>query len=128
MSGTTRQPASADDRTGPGPEGQQRAFPPIRWPHPDRGAWAIMAVWLVGLIVAVFVPALIVPPAADAPSVSAVLLAFSFTLLGALIMLLAGFGFWRKYHDASAATFGAVPAIAVTAGGIILMATKLTGL
>jgi hypothetical protein len=39
-----------------------RAQAPIRWPHPDRPALALFGVWAFGLVVALLVPALIVPP------------------------------------------------------------------
>lgn len=106
---------------------QERELPPIRWPHPGKAFLALVAVWLVGLLLAVFVPALIVPPGQRTGQVGEVLLAFAFTVAGALVMTAVGLAFWRRHEDPVATTFGIVPAIAVTAGGIIMVATKLTG-
>ncbi len=107
--------------------GAERAIAPIRWPHPDKRSWALLGLWVAGMFVAVFVPALIVPPGAVSPPTGEVWLAFSVTVLGALMMITSAFGFWRRYHDHSIAVFGGVPAAAVLFGGLIIVTTKLTG-
>jgi hypothetical protein len=88
---------------------------------------ALIGLWVVGMLIAVFVPALIVPPSQDTAPTGEVLLALGFTFLGALVMLAVGLVFWRRHEDPVATAFGAVPAIAVVAGGLIMAATKLTG-
>jgi uncharacterized membrane protein YcjF (UPF0283 family) len=110
-----------------GPAEEERAQAPIRWPHPDRFTLGLIAVWVVGLIIALAVPATIVPPTARHPSTGQTWFAFAFTLLGALIMLAASIVQYRRSRDASVFTFGGVSAIAVIVGGIILVATKLGG-
>src|ERR687886_109905 len=110
-----------------GPTEDDRAQAPIRWPRPDSFTLGLIAVWVVGLIIALAVPATIVPPTARHPSTGQTWFAFSFTLLGALIMLAASIVQYRRKRDASVFTLGGVSAIAVILGGIILVATKLGG-
>jgi hypothetical protein len=110
-----------------GPAEEERAQAPIRWPRPDRFTLGLIAVWVVGLIIALAVPALIVPPTARHPSPGETWFAFAFTLLGALIMLVASIVQYRRNHDPSVFTLGGVSALAVILGGIILVATKLGG-
>lgn len=109
---------------GEGP-GEARAQPPIRWPHPDRFSLALAGLWLVGLIVALFVPAMFVPPNAQDPEPAAVWTAFSFTGVGAALMLVAAGLMWRRSRDPMVLVFGGVPAFACVAGGVVLTATKL---
>jgi hypothetical protein len=110
-----------------GPAEDERAQAPIRWPRPDRFTLGLIAVWVVGLIIALAVPALIVPPTARHPSTGQTWFAFAFTLLGALIMLTASVVQYRRKRDPSVFTLGGVSAVAVILGGIILVATKLGG-
>jgi hypothetical protein len=110
-----------------GPAEDERAQAPIRWPRPDSFTLGLIAVWVVGLIIALAVPALIVPPTARHPSTGQTWFAFAFTLLGALIMLTASVVQYRRKHDPSVFTLGGVSAVAVILGGIILVATKLSG-
>jgi hypothetical protein len=110
------------------PDGStERAQPPIRWPRPDRSWLGLFAVWVVGLVVALFIPASIVTPGAKNPPSGDVWLAFSATLVGAAIMIAVSFLFWRRKGDASVLIMGAIPAVATVVGGIILTASKLTG-
>lgn len=113
-------------RPDPGDERGNRAVAPIRWPHPDKRSWALLGLWVAGMFVALFFPALIVPPGAEDPAVGAVWLAFSITVVGAAMMVASAYGFWRRYHDNSIAVFGGVPALAVIFGGLILATVKLT--
>jgi uncharacterized membrane protein SirB2 len=110
-----------------GPAEEERAQAPIRWPRPDGFTLAMIVLWVVGLIIALAVPALIVPPTARHPSVGQTWFAFAFTLLGALIMLAASTLHYRRERDTSVLTLATVSAIAVVVGGIILVATKLGG-
>lgn len=114
--------------TGAPQREQQRAQAPIRWPHPDGTTLALVGVWAVGVFVALFVPALFVAPTAKNPPSGQVWLAFSSTIVGAAVMLLAAFGLWRRNKDSAVLVLGGVPAVACVAGGIILAAAKLTGM
>jgi heme/copper-type cytochrome/quinol oxidase subunit 4 len=110
-----------------GPAGEERAQAPIRWPRPDKFTLGLIVAWLVGLVVALAVPAFIVPPTAQHPSTGQTWFAFAFTLIGALIMLTVSTLHYRREHEFTVATMATVCAIAVVVGGIILVATKLGG-
>jgi hypothetical protein len=110
-----------------GPAEDERAQAPIRWPRPDRFTLGLIALWVVGLVIALAVPATIVPPSARHPSTGQTWFAFAFTLFGALLMLVASIVQYRRNRDPSVFTLGGVSAIAVIIGGIILVATKLGG-
>lgn len=87
----------------------------------------LIGLWTLGLLLAVFVPALIVAPTAGQAPTGRVLLALGCTLAGAAIMAGVGLTFLRRHEDPVATAFGVVPAITVTIGGMIMAATKLTG-
>jgi hypothetical protein len=106
---------------------QNQAQAPIRWPRPDRGSVVLGVVWVIGLLIALAVPALIVPPSATRPDVGRTWFAFLFTVIGAGIMLVVSLVQFRRKRDGSILTLGTVSAIAVVLGGIILVATKLGG-
>src|SRR3954467_2735232 len=111
-----------------GPTEEGRAQAPLRWPRPDRFTLGLIALWVVGLVIALAVPATIVPPTAQHPSTGQTWLAFLFTAIGALIMLAVSVVQYRRKRDASVLTLGGVSAVAVILGGIILVATKLGGM
>lgn len=104
-----------------------RTQAPIRWPRPDRGSVILIAIWLVGLLVALVVPALIVPPSATNPDVGRTWFAFLFTVIGCGVMLAVSLLQFRRRRDGAILTLGSVSAIALFLGGIILVATKLGG-
>jgi drug/metabolite transporter (DMT)-like permease len=110
-----------------GPAEEERAQAPIRWPRPDGFTLGMIALWVVGLVIALAVPATIVSPTARHPSAGQTWFAFAFTLVGALIMLVASTLHYRRERDTSVVTLATVSAIAVVVGGIILVATKLGG-
>lgn len=110
-----------------GSTADDRAQAPIRWPRPQGRTLVLAAVWLVGLLVALVVPAFIVSPTAKNPTPSQAWIAFAFTMLGAAIMLFASLTHYRAKRDASVLTLGGVSAAALVLGGIILVATKLPG-
>src|SRR5689334_2017161 len=110
-----------------GPAEEERAQAPIRWPRPDGATLGLIVVYVVGLIISLAVPALIVPPTARHPSTRQSWFAFSFTLIGVLIMLWASIVHYRREHGPSVFTLGGVSAVAVLIGGIILVGTKLGG-
>lgn len=115
---------AAPDSRSPG-QPAERAMAPIRWPHPGRATLGLVGVWVLGMLVAVFVPAVVVPPTATTAATGAVLLAFTFTLLGAAIMIATGWMMHRRHDEPLAWAFGLVPAITVVVGGIIMVAAKL---
>jgi hypothetical protein len=110
-----------------GPNDGNRAQAPIRWPRPDRFTLGLIAVWVVGLVISLAVPATIVPPTARNPSPGQTWLAFLFTMIGTTIMLTVSAIQYRRKRDPSVLTLGGVSAVAVILGGIILVATKLGG-
>ena len=107
--------------------GPNRAQAPIRWPRPDPGSVVVGAIWVIGLLIALVVPALIVPPSETKPDVGRTWFAFLFTVIGAGIMLLMSMVQFRRKRDGTILTLGSVSAISVFLGGIILVATKLGG-
>jgi hypothetical protein len=118
-------PASGGDQQRDLP--QARAQAPIRWPHPDAPTLTLVAVWAVGIFVALFVPALFVAPTAQHPPTGRVWFAFGSTVLGSVIMLAASAVLWRRRADSSVLLMGVVPAVSCVAGGVILAATKVAG-
>lgn len=101
---------------------------PFRRPRPSGVELGFFALWLVGLALALFVPALIVGPGeTDAPE-GRIWTAFSLTVVGALVMMAAAALMWRRSRDSEVLLFGGVPAVACIAGGIIITATKLTSM
>ena len=103
----------------------ERAMAPIRWPHPGSGTFMLIGVWVLGMLIAVFVPALIVPPGAQEAPTGEVFAAFACTVAGAAVMIGAGWRLHRKYDEPLAWSFGLVPGVTVVVGGIIMAATKL---
>src|SRR3954451_1831062 len=110
-----------------GPTNQNRTQAPIRWPRPDRGSVVLGAIWVIGLLISLVVPALIVPPNETHPDVGRTWFAFLFTAIGAGIMIGVSLVQFRRKRDGAILTLGSVSAIAVFLGGIILVATKLGG-
>ena len=110
-----------------GPAEEERAQAPIRWPRPDAFTLGLIVAWVVGLVIALAVPAAIVPPTARHPSTGQTWFAFLFTVIGALIMLTVSTLHYRREREFTVATMATVCAIAVVVGGIILVATKLGG-
>jgi hypothetical protein len=110
-----------------GPTSDDRAQAPIRWPRPEAASVVLGVIYFIGLIIALAVPALIVPPSVTHPQVGRTWFAFLFTVIGAGIMLGVSLTQFRRTRDGTTLTFGSVAAIAVFLGGIILVATKLGG-
>ncbi|MFN8074960.1 MAG: hypothetical protein U0Q15_21110 [Kineosporiaceae bacterium] len=103
-----------------------RSVAPFRRPRPSRAELGYFGLWVLGLVLALFVPALVVGPTqTDAPA-GRVWGAFAITVAGALVMIGAAMLMWRRSKDSTVLVFGGVPAVACIAGGVILVATKLT--
>jgi predicted membrane channel-forming protein YqfA (hemolysin III family) len=110
-----------------GTSDENRAQAPIRWPRPDRITLALIATYVIGLIIALVVPALIVPPRSEHPEVGRAWFAFLFTVIGVAIMLVSALVHFRRERDGTVLTLATVSAISVLLGGIILVAVKLGG-
>ncbi len=121
---TTATPRGRRTASVPRSQTPERAQAHIRWPKPDGASLMFLGLWALGLVIALVAPAMIVSPGQKSADAGPVVLALSMTVFGALIMLAAAFGLWRKYREPLVSVLGAVPAIAVVAGGIMLAATK----
>src|SRR3954451_21823506 len=110
-----------------GPTGQNRAQAPIRWPRPDAGSVVLGAIWVIGLRIALAVPALIGPPNATRPDVGRTWFALLFTVLGAGIMLVVSMLQFRRKRDGAILTLGTVSAISVFRVGTTLVPGRLGG-
>jgi predicted membrane channel-forming protein YqfA (hemolysin III family) len=110
-----------------GPTSDNRAQAPIRWPRPEPASVVLGVIYAIGLIVALAVPALIVPPSSTHPQVGRTWFAFLFTVIGAGLMLVSALVHFRRKRDGTILTIATVSAITVFLGGIILVATKLGG-
>lgn len=110
----------------PGSHDPEPVMAPVRWPHPGRAVLVLIGVWMVGLALAVVVPALIVPPGAATAPTGDVLLALVSTVVGAAVMIGVGLVFLRRHEDPVATAFGVVPGVTLIAGGLIMAATKLS--
>ncbi len=110
------------------PEGgaEQRAQAPIRWPHPDSTTLTAIALWVVGLVIALLVPAAIVPPGSETAEPSKIWTAFAVSVVGAAIMLGATVFYWRRRGDAAVLILGLVPAFSTVVGGVIFATTMLS--
>ena len=76
-------------------------------------------------MIALAVPALMVPPTQVHASLARAWTAFCFTVLGAALVLGSTVLAWRRSGDSSILTLGAVPAGTLIAGGIILATSKI---
>jgi hypothetical protein len=110
-----------------GPTSDDRAQAPIRWPRPDAASVVLGVIYAIGLVIALAVPALIVPPSTTHPQVGRTWFAFLFTVIGAGTMLVASLLHFRRKRDGTVLTLATVSAISVFLGGIILVAVKLGG-
>jgi len=102
-----------------------RAQPPIRWPRLNAFALGLVALWAVGLLVALALPAMIVSPTATNPPTGDVWLALGCTVLGATIMMGAISVLWRRVRDGGLFVLGMVPAAVCIVGGAMLTAAKI---
>ncbi len=127
MAGSASQTTS-DGRQDREPGSVQRAQPPIRWPRADARTLAILALWLLGLAVALGLPAWVAPPGATNVSTTAIWSALGITFGGALIMLVASLALARRYRQNVYLLLGMLPALSSVFGGIILAVTMSTGM
>lgn len=105
----------------------ERAQPPIRWPRPNRSSVLTIALWGLGLLVGLLIPATIVPPTQATATVGEAWTAFSITVLGAAMMVSATAWQFRRTRDASILILGVVPGSTLVVGGIILATVKVLG-
>jgi len=106
-------------------QAEEHAQPPIRWPHPNRSSVLTIALWALGLLVALGVPAAIVPPNQKTATAAAAWTAFAFTALGAAFMITATAWHFRRTKDSGILLLGIVPGATVMIGGIILATVKI---
>jgi hypothetical protein len=106
---------------------EERAQPPIRWPHPQRIYLVTIALWGLGLLVALVIPASIVPPGQATAAPGPAWTAFTFTVIGALVMMGATVWAWRRTKDSGLLILGLIPGSTVIIGGIILVTAKILG-
>lgn len=115
---------------GTGPATQRdpgnRAQAPIRWPKADATTIGAVAVWALGLVVALAVPALIVPPGSRGADPSDIWTAFAISVVGSAIVLFSMAFLWRRKGEAGLLILGLVPAFATVSGGIIFATTMLS--
>lgn len=104
-----------------------RNIAPIRWPRPELHTLLALAVWVVGVLVGVLLPALVVPPSSTTASTGEVWLAFSCTVVGVLVMLAVGAHLYRRFHERGLLVFTVVPSGTVLLGGFMFLGLKLFG-
>ena len=104
-----------------------RAQPPIRWPHPNRSSVLTIALWAIGLIVGLGIPALIVPPWQKTATPAAGWTAFTVTVLGSAVMMASTSWHYRKTKDSGILVLGLVPGATVIICGVILVTVKVLG-
>lgn len=79
-----------------------------------------MSVWLLGLLIAAVVPALLVSPAADTnPSGTALVVALSATVVGSLVMVLSAYLLYRRTGSIGAALIAFVPSFVLVVFGVL---------
>jgi hypothetical protein len=103
-----------------------RAQAPIRWPKADATTIGATAVWVVGLVVALAVPALIVPPGSRGADPTDIWTAFAVSVVGAALVLFSMGFLWKRKGEAGLLILGLVPAFATVSGGIIFATTMLS--
>lgn len=126
MTTTSGQGQPAPEQVAERPHDGETVVAKFRRPHVDRTTWLALAVWVAGLVLATVPAALVVPPSQEAATLGAVSLAVALTLLGSMVVVAAGIILWKHHDDSAVLTFGAVPAVALVTGGVIMAATKLT--
>ena len=125
---TSSQGTSSQGPSSPGPGGVQpgeRAVAPFRRPRPSRGGTALMGLWALGGVIGAGAPALIVPPNSDGASLPRLLGAFSLTLVGVAIMVLAIVALYRRGRDGGVLVLAVVPTGVLLAGGMMMLGTQL---
>jgi hypothetical protein len=104
----------------------ERAQAPIRWPRPDSTTITAIVIWLVGLVVALLVPAAIVPPGSETAEPGRIWTAFAVSVVGAAITLGATAFHARRKGDSAVLILGLVPAFSAVVGGVIFATTMLS--
>jgi nitrate reductase gamma subunit len=110
------------------PTGQQdaRAQAPIRWSRPEGTFLSATAVWLVGLVTALLVPAAIVPPSSVTAEPTKIWTAFAVSVVGAILLLGSTIFYYRRKGDSAVLILGLVPAFSTVVGGVIFATTMLS--
>ena len=108
--------------------------PPLRYDNPalHKIGWrkeSLVSLAVVGLgyLIGLVGPSFVVPPGAASAPDGRILAAFSITVLGVVIAVVAAMLAYRRRHNWSWLVIGSVPAISLLVGGAILAATKAGG-
>ena len=107
---------------------------PLRYENPARNriGWhtdSLVHLVIVGLgyLIGLLGPALVVPPGQKGAPDSRILAAFSITVLGVAIAMVAASHAYKARRNWSWLVIGIVPALSLLAGGAILAAVKAGG-
>ncbi len=103
----------------------ERSVAPFRRPRPSRAGAALMGVWALGGVFGAGAPALLVPPNSDGASLGRLLAAFSLTLAGVAVMVLAIVALYRRGRDSGVLVLAVVPTGVLLAGGMMMLGTQL---
>jgi hypothetical protein len=108
--------------------------PPLRYDNPalhrigwHRESLVSLAVVGVGYLIGLVGPSLVVPPGARSAPNGKIVVAFSITVVGVIIAVVASMLAYRRRRNWSWLVLGSVPAISLLVGGAILAATKASG-
>jgi hypothetical protein len=108
--------------------------PPLRYDNPalhrirwHRESLVSLAVVGLGYLIGLVGPSLVVPPGARTAPGGKILVAFSITVVGVVIAIVAAMLAYRRRRNWSWLVIGTVPAISLLVGGAILAATKAGG-
>ena len=102
----------------------ERSMAPIRWPRMTAAGIALFLLWVVGVVVGVLVPAAIVPPSALSAPGRDLAAAIGFTVLGVVIMSVAGFMGYRRQRETGVLVSAITPSIALLLGGLAMLGSK----
>lgn len=111
----------------PPAEGAERPVPPVRWPRVRAGAALVVALWCVGMVVGLVVPAFIAAPLQTGQPAGQIWLALVVTHLGALVLLAAGLVARRRGVGVIGTVFCWVSAITVSTCGFLIAGAVFKG-
>ena len=104
---------------------------PLRFQNPaqhrigwHRDSLVYLAVVALGYLIGLVGPALVVPPGLDTAPKRDIAIAFSITVLGVVIAVVAATLAYRRRHNWSWMVIGIAPSMSLLLGGAILAATK----
>lgn len=123
MSTDTRPSATA----GTGSRGGADDNVPVRvWPRPTPVNFALVLVWLAGILFATIVPWFIVSPTELNPDPGRVWLAAAASGVGILIFASAGIATYLRTRNGSLLAWALIPGVSIGTGAIVFTATLLS--